>query len=38
MFSMRGENTMSLWSVNADGRDRTMLVDGADLGQWQWVP
>jgi hypothetical protein len=27
----------SLWSVNADGSNRTLLVDGAEIGAWNSV-
>ena len=28
----------SLWSINSDGMDRRLLVDGAESGEWQPVP
>ena len=38
LFEGPDQKGSSLWSINTDGTDRRLLVDGADSGEWQPVP
>ena len=38
LFEGPDQKGSSLWSINADGTDQRLLVDGADSGEWQPVP
>jgi Tol biopolymer transport system component len=38
LFAGLDQQGSSLWSINADGTDRKVLVPGADGGAWQPVP
>ena len=38
LFAGLDQKGSSLWSINADGTDRKLLVPGADGGYWQPVP
>ena len=38
LFAGLDQPGSSLWSINADGTDRRLLVDGTGSGEWQPVP